>query len=116
LLCRPSLAIVPVLVAIAVWGVAAWSFYPAQQARLIGITGPPLAPVVRSLNASAMYLGFSIGAALGSFTLVRTSPVELGWVGGAVELAALVLFWFVRRPASAGAPARSPSTLRPGRQ
>jgi predicted MFS family arabinose efflux permease len=54
--------------AIVVWGVAGWGFFPAQQARLIGIAGVKVAPIVLSPNASSMYLGFSLGAALGSIT------------------------------------------------
>src|SRR5207237_6744043 len=51
-----------------------------------------LAPIVLSLNASFMYLGFSLGAALGGFTLIHATVTKLGWVGAACELAALTLF------------------------
>jgi len=46
------------------------AFFPAQQAGLIGIVGVKLAPIVLSLNASFMYLDFSLGAAVGGFTLI----------------------------------------------
>jgi predicted MFS family arabinose efflux permease len=85
-------AFAPVLIAVAVWGLTAWGFFPAQQARLISITGAKVAPVILSLNASFMYLGFSFGAVLGSLTLTRGSLSDLGWVGALCELAALVLF------------------------
>jgi predicted MFS family arabinose efflux permease len=85
-------AFVPVLIAVAVWGLAGWGFFPAQQARLIGITGAKVAPVILSLNASFMYLGFSFGAVLGSLTLTHGSLSDLGWVGALCELAGLVLF------------------------
>jgi predicted MFS family arabinose efflux permease len=71
-----------VLVAVIVWGLTAWGFFPAQQTRLIGITGLKSAPVILSLHASFMYLGFSIGAALGSFILTQESVADLFWVGG----------------------------------
>jgi predicted MFS family arabinose efflux permease len=87
----PSLARVPVLVAIAVWGVAHWAFYPAQQARLIDIAGVKVAAIVLSLNASFMYIGFSLGAALGGLALLHGSVTDLGWVAGLCELAALAL-------------------------
>jgi predicted MFS family arabinose efflux permease len=45
-----------------------------------------------------MYLGFSLGAALGSFTLSWGSVSSLGWVGALCEiLALLVIFATVRR-------------------
>jgi predicted MFS family arabinose efflux permease len=84
------------------WGLSAWAFYPAQQARLIEIVGLKLTPIVLSLNASFMYLGFSLGAALGALALVRLGTSNLGWVGVGCELAALALFlvtnWQHRRP------------------
>jgi predicted MFS family arabinose efflux permease len=93
-------ALVPVFLAVIVWGVTAWGFFPAQQARLIEIAGLKVAPIVLSLNASFMYLGFSIGAVLGSFTLIQSSVVSLGWVAALCEIVALVVVLAtVRRPA-----------------
>ncbi len=43
-----TLAIIPL---IAIWGISSWSFFPAQQNRLIGIVGLPNTPIVLSLNA-----------------------------------------------------------------
>jgi len=85
-------ALVPVLFVAAVWGFSAWAFFPAQQARLIEIAGTHVAPVVLSLNASFMYLGFSCGAVLGSLTLTLGKLSDLGWVGALGELLALVYF------------------------
>jgi predicted MFS family arabinose efflux permease len=87
----------------ALWGMSAWAFFPAQQTRLIEIVGVPSAPVALSLNASFMYLGFSLGAALGGFSLVHVGPRNLGFVGAAGELAALALLlanqvWDARSP------------------
>ena len=79
------------LVAIVVWGPSAWHFLPAQQTRLIGIAGIKVAPIVLSLNASFMFLGFPLGAALGSLTLTYAAPSALGWVGGLCVLASLLL-------------------------
>jgi predicted MFS family arabinose efflux permease len=89
---RPSAALLPVLVAVAVWGVTAWGFFPPQQARLIGIAGLKNAPIILSLNSSFQYLGFSLGAALGSVTLAVGGLDDLGWVGSACVLAAFLLF------------------------
>jgi predicted MFS family arabinose efflux permease len=86
-----STSLVPVLAAIGLWGVTAWSFFPAQQVRLMGITGLKVAPVIFSRNASFMYLGFSMGAALGALTLTHSSIADLGSVGGSCVAASLVL-------------------------
>jgi predicted MFS family arabinose efflux permease len=74
---------------VVIWGLAAWAFFPAQQARLIDIAGPRVAPVILSLNASFMFVGFSAGAALGSVVVADGSVPNLGWTGGACEIAAL---------------------------
>ncbi|WP_341964174.1 MFS transporter [Pseudomonas sp. RC10] len=96
-------ALVPVVVGVLVWGVAHWSFYPAQQAGLIGIAGLKGTPIALSLNASFMYLGFSLGAALGSLTLSFASVTALGWVAAACELSGLMLHLLIRRKMSSSA-------------
>src|SRR6202008_2747318 len=78
----PGTALVPVIAAIALWGVAHWAFYPAQQARLIDIAGVKVASIVLSLNASFMYIGFSIGAEGGGLTMAKSQVGNLGFVGG----------------------------------
>jgi predicted MFS family arabinose efflux permease len=93
----PAAAIPSILFAIILWGVSAWAFFPAQQARLIGIAGTTVAPVALSLNASFQYLGFSIGAALGSLTVANISPLAIGWVGAGCVLASLSLVRITRR-------------------
>ncbi|TDV18395.1 putative MFS family arabinose efflux permease [Paraburkholderia caballeronis] len=84
-------ALVPILIGVVAWGIAHWSFYPAQQAGLIHQAGLRGTPIALSLNASFMYLGFSLGAALGSLTLSLTSVNNLGWTAAACEVAALIL-------------------------
>ena len=84
-------AVGPMLVAIVIWGLSAWAFFPAQQTRLIGVAGIRVAPIALSLNASFMFLGFSLGAALGSLTLTYAAPSALGWVGGLCVVASLLL-------------------------
>jgi predicted MFS family arabinose efflux permease len=87
----PHFAVYPILIGVVAWGVAHWCFYPAQQAGLIGIAGLKGTPIALSLNASFMYLGFSLGAALGSLVLSLGSVVNLGWTAAACEVAALLL-------------------------
>ena len=75
-------------------GSASWqqgSSYPAQQANLIEIVGQKLAPVSLSLNGSFLYIGFSLGAVLGSFTLSLSGITNIGAVAASCELVALVL-------------------------
>ena len=87
----PALAMAPVFLAVLVWGIAAWSFYPPQQARLMSIAGLNVAPIALSLNASFMYLGFALGAGAGSLTLAYGSVANLGLVGAAFVAASLWL-------------------------
>jgi predicted MFS family arabinose efflux permease len=84
-------ALAPVLAAIVVWGLSAWGFFPAQQSRLMQVAGVKTAPIALSLNASFMYLGFSLGAMLGSFTLLHAPLSSLGSVGAACEIVALLI-------------------------
>lgn len=85
------MAILPIILATGAWGVAHWAFYPAQQTTLVGVAGVAAAPVALSLNASFMYLGFSLGAALGSLTLRYGSLGDLGFVSASCAAAALAL-------------------------
>ncbi|WP_432241345.1 MFS transporter [Herbaspirillum robiniae] len=87
----PAHALPPVYLAMIVWGVSAWAFYPAQQARLMNIAGVKLASIVLSLNASFMYLGFSLGAAVGALTVATGSVREVGLVAAAFVAGALLL-------------------------
>ena len=82
-------AIAPVSVAIVIWGLAAWAFFPAQQSRLMQAAGLKIAAIALSLNASFMYLGFSLGATLGSLVLMHAPVTLLGFVGAVCEIAAL---------------------------
>ncbi|MEK9279839.1 MFS transporter [Bradyrhizobium sp. ISRA442] len=79
-----------VLGAILLWGISGWAFYPAQLASIIRIE-PQASMIALSLNASAMYLGFAIGGALGGAVLTTLSPTDLGWVGGSSVTASLLV-------------------------
>ncbi|WP_082902836.1 MFS transporter [Paraburkholderia ginsengiterrae] len=82
----------PVIVPlVACWGLSAWAFYPPQQNRLIDVAGAQNTPVILSLNASFMYLGFSLGAAIGSLTITLLSITWIGAVGAACLLGAMAL-------------------------
>ncbi len=84
-------ALAPVMAAIVIWGVTAWSFFPAQQSRLMRVAGLKTAAIALSLNASFMYLGFSLGAMLGTLVLLHAPVTMLGLVGAVCEVAALLI-------------------------
>ncbi len=106
-LLSPHAALVPVGITVAVWGMAHWAFWPAQQARLIGLVGLKSASVALSLNASAMYLGFSLGATLGSLVMRSFSVADLGWAGGASVVLSLAVYLTIA--ARSASPASQPS-------
>ncbi len=90
-----------------VWGVVGWGFVPPQQHRLIRLA-PSVAPIVLSLNASAMYLGIAAGSAVGGVVASSAGP---GWLwlvatacaGGSVLCLILPLLAANRRAAPAAA-------------
>jgi predicted MFS family arabinose efflux permease len=89
------------------WGIAGWTFYPAQVASIMRID-PQASIIALSLNASAMYLGFAIGGATGGIVLSVWGPSDLGWIGGCSVAAALAVLLFrgwqerLKRPKFAG--------------
>jgi predicted MFS family arabinose efflux permease len=84
-------ALAPVAAAIVIWGMAAWGFFPAQQSRLMQIAGAKTAGIALSLNASFMYLGFSLGAMLGSLVLMHAPVTALGLVAAVCEIGAVLI-------------------------
>lgn len=93
----PRLAVLPIFAVLVVWGLSGWSFYPAQQVRMIEAAGVSGAPIALSLNASFMYIGFSLGAAAGSLTLSFTGSADLGFVAALFVFGALALFFLTAR-------------------
>lgn len=70
------------------WSTFGWSFFVAQQTRLLGIA-PERAPVMMALNAAALYAGVAVGSAVGGAVLSGWGLSALG-IGGA-----LVASWAV---------------------
>lgn len=87
----PTIALIPVLGAVVLWGFTVWSFFPAQQSRLIGSAAPSQAPVALALNTSTMYFGFSVGSALGATVLGTGEIWGIGALAAAAELTAVIL-------------------------
>lgn len=86
-----------IVVMIVTWGTSAWAFFPAQQDRLITVVGVANTPVILSLNASFMYLGFAAGALLGSAIISLLGIVWVGSAGAAILVAAMVMSRLARR-------------------
>ena len=104
----PALALAPVLLGILAWGVAHWAFFPAQQATLAEVAGAAATPIVLSLNASFMYLGFSLGAAAGAAVIAVSNPANLGFASALCMAGAIALACFnarARQPVSITTPA-----------
>lgn len=81
----------PAFVALMVaWGVVAWAFPPAQASRILKLA-PTNAPLVLSLNASALYFGVALGSVVGGQVLQHGSPADLGWVGAIFPLLGLAV-------------------------
>jgi predicted MFS family arabinose efflux permease len=85
----PARAMLALLPAILLWGLASWGLMTAQQARLVALT-PGLATVSLSLNSSAIYLGSATGAAVGALVIADGGVGRLGWVAAAFSVAALL--------------------------
>ncbi|WP_458095108.1 MFS transporter [Roseomonas sp. WA12] len=88
----PTLALPLVLGLLVAWGATNWCFPAVQQVRLVALS-PGLAPVLLSLNASATYLGVSLGALFGGLAINAGALRELGLVAGAVVAVGAVMVW-----------------------
>jgi MFS transporter, DHA1 family, inner membrane transport protein len=93
----PAQAMLALVPAILLWGLASWGLMTAQQARLVALA-PALAPVSLSLNSSAIYLGSAMGAAVGALVIADGGMGRLGGVAAGFSVAAL-LSVFIRRDA-----------------
>jgi predicted MFS family arabinose efflux permease len=96
----PARALLALLPAILLWGLASWALMSAQQARLVALA-PALAAVSLSLNSSAIYLGSATGATVGALVIADGGVGRLGWVAAGFSVAALLAV-----PASGGATSR----------
>jgi predicted MFS family arabinose efflux permease len=85
----PDRAMLVLLPAILLWGLAGWGLMTGQQARLVTLA-PALASVSLSLNSSAIYLGSATGAAVGALVIAQGVVAQLGWVSAGFSLAALL--------------------------
>jgi predicted MFS family arabinose efflux permease len=82
----------------ALWGVVGWAFPPAQASRIVRLA-PEAAPLVLSLNGSALYFGVALGAVVGGLVLEYGTAADLGIAGALFSLAALGVLAASRAPA-----------------
>jgi multidrug resistance protein len=78
------------IVAIGLWGGAAFAISSAQQARLVN-QNPRLASATLALNTSALYIGQAGGAMLGGITISVAGLDNLHWAGAMLLTAALAV-------------------------
>lgn len=81
-----------------IWGAIGWAFPPAQSSYLLSLS-PANAPLVLSLNSSALYLGVASGSLVAGLVLQYGTPSDLGWVGAmlpALSLAGIGLTALLR--------------------
>lgn len=86
----PALPI-PVIIVMAVWSTVGLAFFAPNQMHLVAHAGPA-AGLVLALNASALYVGMSLGAAL-SAVLYELAGAQILPLGSAV-VAAVALFCY----------------------
>jgi len=101
-------SLVGAFVTMAIWGVAAWGFLPAQQHRLVQLS-PTEPNVVISLNSSALYVGIALGSSLGGSLVGHFSVGTLRWFAAALDLAALLLSLIVSGRSAANQESEVPS-------
>jgi DHA1 family inner membrane transport protein len=70
---------------VVIWSLSGWSYMAPQQSRIVAIA-PERAPVLLSLNASAILLGVALGSAIGGIALALG-----GWVMVAIASAGIAL-------------------------
>ncbi|MFJ8957413.1 MFS transporter [Streptomyces sp. NPDC102381] len=103
-----------VFIPLVVWGATGWALQVPQQHQLIAAR-PDQAPVAVALNSSAVYLGSSIGSALGGIVMAAgVAPSALPYCTAALAAVALLLHLtvvrhFTRRSASAATAGATPA-------
>ncbi|MEO7246770.1 MAG: MFS transporter [Rubrivivax sp.] len=74
------------------WGGAGFGLMAPQQARLAQLA-PAQTPLLLSLNASMLYVGTALGAAIGGVAVAAIGFDRLPWAGAPLALAGALLSW-----------------------
>lgn len=80
-------------IAVTVWGACSWGVLVPQQYRLVELI-PSMAPVLIGLNTSATYVGVSIAGLIGAAAIPSIGAHDLGFVGSALLVLALIVSHF----------------------
>ncbi|QBD79780.1 MFS transporter [Ktedonosporobacter rubrisoli] len=80
------------LVTLFIFGLLTSLIFIPQQHRLLSVA-PEHANVILALNNSTFYLGIAAGAAIGGVALRTVAVTQLGWLGAAFMLLALLAFF-----------------------
>lgn len=78
------------VVAIVVWGGVGFGFQAPQQKRVV-LLAPEAPTLALALNASALYVGTSLGASAGGIASHGYGLATLGWIGAGLALVGLGL-------------------------
>ncbi|GIG63055.1 MFS transporter [Longispora fulva] len=95
------------------WGVTGWLMVAPQQHRLVSLA-PKAAPLLLSLNASAMYVGIGSAALVGG-TVVKLAGVRYVGIAGAVAGALALVLFLITAAARAKATPATPEAQPAGR-
>jgi predicted MFS family arabinose efflux permease len=74
------------------WSVCGFGMMTPQQSRLAEM-GQGQTPMLMSVNASMVYIGTAIGAALGGAAIPWIGFVHLPWIGGLFVIASALTLW-----------------------
>lgn len=77
------------------WATAGFGIMAPQQSRLAGLA-PAQAPILLSINASMLYLGTALGAAVGGAAIAAVGFARLSWVAAPFAAAGLAILLSAR--------------------
>lgn len=80
----------PMMLVLLAWGVSGFGLMSPQQSRLAGLA-PAQAPILLSMNASMLYFGTALGAAVGGAAIGVLGFERLSWVGAPFAAAGLAI-------------------------
>jgi MFS transporter, DHA1 family, inner membrane transport protein len=86
----------PMVAVFMVWGLTGFGMMAPQQSRLAALE-PTQAPLLFSLNASMVYIGTALGAAVGGAFSGTVGMTHLAWVGAPLTLLCLFSLWMSAR-------------------